>query len=172
MNIYFKAFLFLISFSIFHFGYELTGLGFLVPFFGINESVFQHLKMAFWGYLLLSIVEYFLLKKKIKQGIINFWYSRIFTAIIIPWIVGFMWYLLPAVYGRAESLIIDLIWAVAITYLSGLFVIVIEKDIEKIQFSHRTKVVLFMILIISAFLFVGFTYKPPWIDLFIDPEAL
>jgi hypothetical protein len=54
MNIYVKPLLFLLSFSLFHFGYEITGWNLLTPFCGINESVFQHLKMAFWGYLLVS----------------------------------------------------------------------------------------------------------------------
>gem|GEM_PF-6335425 len=54
-------------FSIFHFGYELIKSPLLKPFCGINESVFQHLKMAFWGYALLSIGEYFLLKKRNKE---------------------------------------------------------------------------------------------------------
>jgi len=48
----------LFSFSLFHFGYEITGWGFLAPFCGVNESVFQHLKMAFWGYLLVAVGEY------------------------------------------------------------------------------------------------------------------
>lgn len=108
MNVYLKALLYLFSFSVFHFGYELTGWTFLTPFCGINESVFQHLKMGFWGYILLSGIEYFSIRKKIKGNIVNFWYSRIFSTIILPWITVLLWYLLPAVYGRANSLALDL----------------------------------------------------------------
>jgi hypothetical protein len=46
MNIYLKAVIFLLIFLILHFGYEITGWVFLTPFCGVNESVFQHLKMA------------------------------------------------------------------------------------------------------------------------------
>jgi len=172
MNIYLKALLFLLSFSLFHFGYELTEWSFLKPFFGTNESVFQHLKMAFWGYFLLTMVEYFWFKKRIKEKIENFWYSRVLSIIIIPWIVMQMWYLLPAIYGRAEYLILGVSWAVLVTYLSALFVIQIEKETEKIQFHVKTKIFLLVLFVILAFLFTLFTYKLPWIDLFVNPEVL
>ncbi len=172
MNVYLKSLLFLVFFSIFHFGYELTKWQFLKPFCGVNESVFQHLKMGFWSYSLLSVIEYFFQSKKVKNKIVNFWYSRILSILIIPWILTIIWYLLPALYGRAKSLIIDLPWAVITTYVSGLFVMQIEKEIEKVRFRVITKVIVLLLLVISAFLFIWFTYRLPWIDLFVDPEKL
>lgn len=172
MNIYLKALLFLLSFSFFHFGYEITGLPFLKPFCGINESVFQHLKMAFWGYGLLTIVEYFWLGKKIKERFKNFFYSRILSTILIPWTIVLTWYLLPAIYRKTESLILDLSWAVIVTYLSVLFVVQIESETEKVQFNIKTRIVILILFVISIFLFTLFTYKLPWIDLFMDPANL
>jgi len=172
MNIYLKAFIFLLAFSLFHFGYELTGTAFLKPFCGTDESVFQHLKMAFWGYVLLSVVEYFLLKKRIKEKIKNFWYSRIFSTVLIPWIIVLTWYLLPAIFGRAKFLILEVLWGTLITYLSGIFVAQIEKETEKTQFKIGTRIILLILIVISVFLFILFTYKLPWIDLFINPEVL
>lgn len=172
MNIYWKALLFLFCVSFFHFGYDITGWESLKPFFGTSESIFQHLKMAFWGYLLLSAFEYFLLKREIYQKIKNFWYSRIFSAIIVPWIVVLVWYLLPAIYGRVESLTIELFWALLATYLSGVLTIQIEKETEKTPFSTNTKAILLILLVVSAFMFIIFTYKLPWVDLFANPEAL
>jgi len=172
MNIYIKAFFFLLSFSLFHFGYEVTQWSFLTPFCGVNESVFQHMKMAFWGYILLSIIEYFRIQKKIKQKIVNFFYSRTLSTIILPWITIVLWYLLPALYGRAESLIIDLLWAIFVTYISALFVIRIEKEIEKNRFHTGTKIAILILLVISAFLFVWFTYSLPWLDLFENPANI
>jgi hypothetical protein len=70
MNIFVKSLLYLIMFSILHFGYDLTHLIFLIPFCGVNESVFQHLKMAFWSYLFTNLIEYFIERKKIIKKII------------------------------------------------------------------------------------------------------
>lgn len=172
MKTYLKALLFLLSFLIFHFGYEVTHLSFLIPFCGINESVFQHLKMAFWGYLLLTAIEYIWQRQNIKEKIKNFWYSRALSAIMIPWFILIIWYLLPALYGRANSLALDLSWAIISTYLSGFFVIAIEKEMEQIKFRTSTKIIIWTLLIISAFSFIWFTYKLPWIDLFINPKLI
>ena len=144
---------------------------FFKPFFGTDESVFQHLKIAFWGYVFLTVFEYFFLNSHVKEKIRNFWYSRILSAIIIPWIIVLTWYLLPAVYGRVESLILDLSWAILLTYLSGLFVIQIEKETEKARFDVKTKIILLILLTNSVFLFILFTFKLPWIDLFINPNG-
>ena len=180
MNIYLKSLIFLVVFSILHFGYEITGWTLLTPFCGVNESVFQHLKMAFWSYLLLTVlIEYPFIRKKIERGksdkriieIGNFWYSRLLSVIILPWIMLIIWYLLPALYGKAESLLVDLVWAVAVTYLSCFFVGYLEKETEKIEFKLSTKYIILFLVFISGFLFVWFTYKLPWIDLFINPES-
>ncbi|RKY19108.1 MAG: hypothetical protein DRP63_01120 [Planctomycetota bacterium] len=172
MNIYLKAFLFLLAFCVFHYGYELTELAFLKPFCGTNESVFQHLKMAFWAYVLLSVVEFALLKRRQDPKIRNFVYSRMLSAVLLPWVIVLTWYLLPGVFGRVGSIFIEVLWAVLVTYLSGLFVVQIEKEVEKVQFQVATKVVLLALTVISAFLFVLFTYRLPWIDLFVDPQTL
>jgi len=130
--------------------------------------------MAFWVYLLLTIlIEYPFIRKKSDQiRLANFWYSRILSAIELPWIVTIVWYLLPAIYGKAKSLLVDLVWALAVTYFSPLFMGYIEKDIEKVEFSLKTKYIVLLLLFVSAFLFVWFTFKLPWIDLFTNPENL
>ncbi|RKY16220.1 MAG: hypothetical protein DRP63_05750 [Planctomycetota bacterium] len=171
-NIYLKAFLFLLTFCLFHYGYEITGMAFLKPFCGTNESVFQHLKMAFWGYALLSLIEFLLLKRRIKGSINNFVYSRMLSAVLVPWVILLTWYLLPAVLGKVESLFFEVLWSVLVTYLSGLFVIRIERETEKIQFQVGTRVILCVLVAISIVLFVVFTYRQPWIDLFVNPETL
>ncbi len=73
-------------FSILHFGYDLTHWAFLAPICGVNESVFQHLKMAFWAYLLASLIEYFVVRGKLGKKE-TFWYSRFLSTIIVPWFV-------------------------------------------------------------------------------------
>jgi len=181
MNVFLKSFIFLLVFSILHFGYDITGWAFLTPFCGVNESVFQHLKMAFWSYLLLTLViEYPIVRRRFGRGdldkgtigIGNFWYSRFQSLVMLPWVMLIVWYLLPALYGKPESLWVDLIWAIAITYLSCLFVGYLEKDVEKTEFNLSTKYILLFLVFVSAFLFVWFTYKLPWVDLFENPEGL
>jgi len=172
MNIYLKSFLYLAIFSVLHFGYDLTHWVFLTPFCGINESVFQHLKMAFWAYLLTNLLEYFVIRgEKISKRIL-FWYSRILSTIILPWFTMLIWYLVPAIFGRIEFLPLEVLWAILSTYFSAVIAGIMEKNIEECKMNLIFKIVILILFIISAFLYVWFTYKPPWIDLFINPEVL
>ena len=171
MNIYIKSLLYLIIFSILHFGYDLTHWSFLTPICGINESVFQHLKMAFWAYLLTSLIEYFVIRNKSSERK-SFWYPRLLSTIILPWIVILIWYFVPALCGRVKYLVLEILWSIFSTYSSGVIVGIIEKNIEKNSFSFSFKMVILILIILSAFLYVCFTYNPPWIDLFVNPEIL
>lgn len=171
MNTYLKSLIFLFIFSILHFGYEITGWIFLTPFCGINESLFQHLKIAFWSYLLLVLlIEYPFIRNKLATQTTSFWYSRLLSSVILPWIILVIWYLLPALYGKVKTPLVDLIWAIGVTYLSCLFVGFLEMEIEKAEFGLTTRYIILFLVVASGFLFVWFTYRLPWIDLFTNPK--
>jgi len=169
MSIPLKAFVYLIFFSVLHFGYDLTGWPFLKPFCGIDESVFQHLKMAFWAYLLASLVEYpvFKHRRKICEG---FWIPRIFSAAIVPWTIFLVWYLVPAVLGKFRLSYMELIWALLVSYFSGLAGGVIERNLEERRLSFCFKALVVFLAAASAFIYITFTYKLPWVDVFRPPE--
>ena len=171
MNIFFKSLIYLFIFSILHIAYDLTHWVFLMPFCGINESIFQHLKMAFWAYLLTNLIEYLTVKDKLS-GKINFWYPRLLSTVMLPWVIVLIWYLVPALYGRVKILSLDVLWAIFSTYTSGVMIGVIEKNIEKNVITISFKVIILILFIISIFIYIWFTYKLPWIDLFIDPGVL
>ncbi|MDI3472722.1 MAG: hypothetical protein PWQ48_1003 [Thermotogaceae bacterium] len=56
-----KALVFLGIYAVLHFLYEATGFKILMPFSGVDESVFEHLKLGFWAYFFTNIVEYFII---------------------------------------------------------------------------------------------------------------
>ena len=171
VNIWIKGLVYLVAFSIFHFGYELVPLPILKPFCGVNESVFQHLKMAFWGYLTTSIIEYFVSKKK-PASRDRFWYSRLFATSVVPYFTMIYWYLGPALFGRFQNLVSDLIWAIFSTYAAALTAGAVEHSIENAPLNGTFRAFVIILLIVSAFSFIWFTYKLPWIDLFVNPETL
>jgi len=174
MKTYIKALLFLGVFSVLHFGYELTGWKFLIPICGINESVFQHLKMAFWAYIISSALERIPSKGKTAKSVskAEFWYSRLLSAVIVPWLIFILWYFLPAVYGRAKSLFVDLCWSLLATFTVALFAAQLEQEIQKLTLSKDTRLLIIFLVVASGFLFVFFTFKLPWIDLFINPATI
>ncbi len=171
MNIFVKSLFYLIVFSALHFGYDLTGWAIVTPFCGVDESIFQHLKMGFWAYLITSIIEFFAVNKRLGDRK-TFWYPRFLSTTIIPWIIFLIWYIVPATFGKLGSASLEVLWAIFSTYISAVFATVIEKTIEQMQVSNPAKVVILILLIVSAFLYIKFTYTLPWIDMFVNPEVL
>ncbi|MGQ9800599.1 MAG: DUF6512 family protein [Candidatus Saccharicenans sp.] len=169
MNIILKAFIYLIFFSVLHFGYDLTGWPFLKLFCGVNESIFQHLKMAFWAYLLASLVEYPVLKRK-KKKYESFWIPRFFSASIVPWTIFLVWYLAPATGGKLSPSYLEIIWALVVSFFSGLAGGLIERTLEEQRLAFCFKVLVIFLVVVSAFLYITFTYNLPWIDMFRAPE--
>ncbi|MGQ9618279.1 MAG: DUF6512 family protein [Candidatus Aminicenantia bacterium] len=169
MRVYFKAFLYILIFSLLHFGFDWSGWKFLIPFCGVDESVYQHLKMAFWAYTFASVIEYFTAKReKIERG--AFLYSRIFSSTMTPWFIIIIWYLVPAIYGKFQTSFLEIIWAIIVSYISGIVAGMTEKTIEKVKFSIPFRIIIFLLYFFSAFLYIRFTYKPPWIDVFSNPK--
>ncbi len=123
--------------------------------------------MAFWAYFFASSIEYFAFKKK---GV--FWYSRFLSTTILPWFIFLIWYLVPAFFGKLSSSRLELLWAIFSSYASAVMAGIIEKNVEGGSVNLSFKIVLISLFIISAILYIWFTFKLPWIDLFVNPEIL
>ncbi len=169
MSMLAKIVLYVLIFSLLHFGYELTGWDFLIPFCGTDESVYEHLKMGFWSYLLASSVEFFLLKRK-HRPIDSFWSSRLISTILIPWLIVLVWYVVPGIVGKVESIAVELTWAFAVVIISGIVCVAFERSIERIHFGATVRLLILILFVVSIFFFVRFSYSRPWIDLFQNPE--
>lgn len=167
MRIFFKILIYTIFFSVLHFAYELTGWEFLRIFCGTDESVFEHLKMGFWAYFFVSVIEFSVTKKRE-----NFFASRLFANVLVPWFIVVVWYLVPALFGKVESLAIELLWAFAVVIVSGLFAVVIEKQLEPLRPSKSFNIAVWVLFICSVIFFVRFSFAKPWVDVFVDPHAL
>jgi len=168
---YLKGFFFLIIFSIFHFAYEIFPSPLWVPIFAINESIWQHLKIAFFSYSALNLLE-FVFRRRSIQNKSGFIFSRLFTTTVIPWFIFILWYTMAAFYGRLEILLLEIVFASIVTVSSGILCAIIEFNIEDRHFSPNFKTSILIIFIISASLYVVFTYKLPWIDMFVIPEMI
>ncbi len=158
------AFLFIGIFgAIGHFLYGLSGNNLIVGyFFPINESTWEHLKLLFFPTAIFSIIEYFFVKKEIKN------YAPSVTISVIGGMLSIitLFYTYSGILGKYVDYI-----NIAIFYIS---VIIMLKIKNKIIVSEKYKgqnVALFCLLIwFSVTLaFVFFSYNPPSIGLFKVP---
>jgi uncharacterized membrane protein YeaQ/YmgE (transglycosylase-associated protein family) len=170
VDAYFKGLLFLLFFIALHYGYELTGWHILTPICGVNESVFQHLKMAFWSYLFVSLAEFLTAARRArKQG--DYWYPRLLATVVVPWVAMIVWYLMPALAGRVDSLVAEVAWAIFATYFTGVAGAFIERGLKESP-SLELKALIIALFAVSVFLYTWFAYNPPYIDVFVNPDTL
>lgn len=144
-----------------HFVYEWSGSNQIIgAFFPVNESVWEHIKMAVIPSFLWLIIEYFISKE-------GFFKAKLFSILTIIISIPILYYIYMFFLNK-ENVIIDII----IFYLSiGLgqyvYYYIINKDIDDKKANNVSLAVL-LIIFIS---FVLFTYVTPRLDIFKDKNS-
>lgn len=146
--------------SALHFTYDLSGENPLVgAFSAVNESVWEHLKLAYWPALLYAMIEYRRLKD--NPGFLPVKALGIF---LMPLSIVVLFYTYRLFLD--ESLIIDIlifILAVIIGQLASYWLMV-SKEASTVW----SKISLVLLIILAA-MFVAFTYYAPHLPIFQDP---
>jgi hypothetical protein len=169
-EVYKKGISFWGIFLLLYFAYKFFPVMPLKIICGITESNFQHYKAAFFSWIILSLVEFSLIRKRIID-IETWFYSRISTATILPWFVFIFWYLGPALYGKMPNVALEIVYANIITIIVGFSGAIFEKGMARINYFRELKVLILVLVLASVLLFVVFTFvKLPWADVFIEPD--
>jgi TRAP-type uncharacterized transport system fused permease subunit len=163
-----KALIFTAVFTMLHFGYELTEWKVLIPFCGTDESLFQHSKMGFWSWLVCSLMELILLRKR-SIGVM---YSRILGAILVPWFILLLWYVLPGTLGRSPWVMLEIIWGIICVFVPGFAIATMERELARNTPSRAMLIITGCLLVLALFFFIRFTISLPWIDLFVNPAGI
>lgn len=149
---------------IFHNLYELTDRNFYVGLISAtNESVFEHIKIIFFPYLIWSIIEFFLLKPRDSKKFVT---VKLIVLCVISCLVVVFYYTYVGVIGY-NIMAVDIGSAFAyviIGFVWSYFWITSKR--------YSSRLFLFSIFIFVVFL-LGLLYysiNPPKIPLFYDTE--
>ena len=144
-----------------HFTYEWSNQNTIVGIFSaVNESTWEHLKLAFYPMVLMSIIRYFIIGNRSK----NYWTAQtvgIITAIIFT-IVFFYTY--TGIIGTNFAWLNIATFVMAIIF--GEYVTYKLLTSEK---RYNAEVISIIFLIILFFSFVLYTFYPPSIAIFEEP---
>lgn len=148
--------------SLLHFTYESSGDNMLVGVFSaVNESVWEHLKLAFYPTMLFALIEFVPLKRVTQ----NFLLAKTVGVYVMVVVIPAIFYSYTAFTG--ESLL-------AIDVGSFLVAVAIGQLISYKLLTYRTLGVkaqwlaLFLVVLLAV-LFVVFTFVPPHFPIFEDP---
>ena len=137
---------------------------------GITESNFQHYKATFFAFLIVDGIEWLVYRKRITDGQ-GFWYGRLLTAVIAPWIVFLLWYIAPALYGQFPATWMEIVYANLITLLATVVTLTLERGFLTMTFSRELKMVVWGLALVALLLYMVFTFSHlPWADVFVEPQ--
>ena len=136
-----------------HFAYELANSSQYVALLAlVNERLWEHLKMAFYGMIGYALVEYIFIGNKHN----NFIFAKAFSTLVACFLVvvlyyGYTHFLDPKVY-------LDIILFVVAILIAQLFSYAIIK--LKLYMKGLNYIGL-IVLVCGALLFASYTYQPP-----------
>jgi hypothetical protein len=150
--------------SVLHFTFEWSGSQPVVGVFSaVNESVWEHLKLAYWPALLFLLIEYVPLKKTVA----NFFFAKTVGVYLMVLIIPVVFYSYTAVTGES-ILAVDIasfMVAVAIGQVASYKLLMHKKLSEKLAWLSLGA------LIALAIAFALFTFVPPHAPVFRDPVS-
>jgi hypothetical protein len=147
--------------SLFHFLFDWSGgLAPVGVIAAVNESVWEHFKIAFWPALIYAIIEYPFLKRYTN----NFFIAKAIGFYVMPLVIAAIFYAYTAIFGE-EILAVDiLIFLVAVAL--GQFAS--YKILTLKQWPRWLCGVGVAMVILLAAAFGVFTFYPPHLGIFRD----
>jgi hypothetical protein len=147
--------------SMLHFTFEWSGFQPIVGVFSaVNESVWEHLKIAFWPTLLFAIFEYRYLITKTN----NFFFAKALGIFSIMVIIPVIFYAYTIFIEHNLTIdVISFIFAIIVGQLFSYKLLTFKK------LSKDLKLISIVAITILALAFVAFTFYPIQIQLFQDP---
>jgi len=155
-------------FIVLHYLYKWQPCRFTSILGGINESVYQHMKMCFFAYILFTLIEFAIFRRSLVQTD-QYLFSRLFSATFYPLVLVVIYYFGPLVFGHFKKIGYEIFFANIALLVSSYAILVIEKQIETSKHSLAFKWIVSILFILSLVEFIGFTRKLPWLDVFKDP---
>ena len=147
--------------TLLHFSYEWSGENkFVALFSAVNESTWEHLKLAYYPMLIMAIIGYFVIGQKSE----NYWLAQAIGIIVAMIFITVFFYTYTGAIGtnydvlNIGSFIIAILLGEYVTY--RILISSQKYDAELIS-------IVFLTLLLLMFLI--YTFNPPQIALFKDP---
>ena len=146
-------------FLFFHQIYGILGGGTLAAILGEGiESIYSHMKMYFYAYLVLSLVDYFRLRDQIASAG-SFWTTRMLVAASFPWMAIAVWFI-PIALGF-ELGTYELAYSLLQTVLGLYLAIRMDEGLEGVEFRPALRWLIWLAFAAALITYVGFSFHVP-----------
>lgn len=126
---------------------------------GPKESIFAHMKMLFYPYLLICIGEFLLLR---RSGAVkaSFWYARLLILVSVPWMMISLFYV-PQALGIFMEGTLELVFSILISWIGIYMAIRFEEPFEAIDYRPAIKALLIVLFLAALIIYTGFAFHLP-----------
>jgi len=158
--LWWKLFAVWISFLLLHFSYETFPGPFFRLFGEANETTFFHMKMLFFAYLIISLID-LAIRRKTLASPQTFFYSRSLIAVAFPWLTITMWFTAEAVGLKLPIIPWELVYANIFTLLGIYLALRMEEVFEGVTLRPALKGMILLVLITALISYTAFSFNPP-----------
>ena len=153
---------------LFHYLYELSGKQSFVSIVSpVNESVWEHLKIAFYPTILWYILSYFLMARKKRIPFSSWFFSSVLSSLVSTVFIVVFYYTYTGAFA-IQSLILEiasLFLGVILAQMLSLYVF----QRANLRYYHHIISTLVFVSYLTAF--VVFTFIPPQYPIFMDSST-
>lgn len=147
--------------AVLHLLFQWSGNSPLVaPFAAVNESVWEHLKLAFWPAALWTLFE----RAPLKTRVNNFWLARALGTLLMPVIIVALFYFYVFLLGEHVLFLDITIFVLALAFGQYVSYRLFTGD----ERSPLANLLAPAIIVALAALFIVFTFLPPEAGIFRD----
>jgi len=146
--------------SLLHFVYEWSGGSKIVALFGaVNESTWEHLKLAFWPTFIFAFIEWRIFGREVK----NYCFASLVKLFSMPIIIVILFYSWLAFFPD------NFIWDISIFVVAVIIGYYLSYRIMMIKKNFGWEKISVVLILIGLVKFSLFTYLPPKTFLTKDP---
>ena len=146
-------------FVFFHQIYDILGGGTLAALLGEGiESIYAHMKMYFYAYILVSLIDYFLRRQQIASPG-SFWYPRMLIASSFPWMSIAIWFI-PVALG-VDLGTYELAYSLTLTVFGLYFAFRLDEGLENVEFRPALKAFILLAFAAAFITYIGFSFQVP-----------
>ena len=122
------------------------------------ESIYTHMKMYFYAYLVLSLIDYFLRRKQIAS-VSTFWTTRMLIASSFPWMAIAIWFIPNALGFDLGSY--ELAYSLVMTPIGFYFAIRLDEGLEGVKFRPALNALIWVAFAAALITYTGFSFHVP-----------
>lgn len=154
-------------FLMLHFSYETFPGTFFRIFGEAGEVTFLHMKMLFWAYLAVSLVE-FVVRRGGLASPASFISSRLLIAVAYPWLTITFWFAAEALGLYPTALLPELVYANVVTIVGLYLAMRLEESLDGVVFRPSLRALIVLLFACAVLSYVSFSFKTP-MPFFVTP---